>query len=143
MDRMAQLAMAATQEALADAGLPITEGNRTRIGVVLGSGIGGIGSLVEGVQTLQEKGPSRVSPFVIPMMLPDTAPGMISINYGLRGPNMAIATACASGNNAVGEAARMIRAGVVDAMITGGCGSGHPADLHCRVRRHGGALDAQ
>jgi 3-oxoacyl-[acyl-carrier-protein] synthase II len=123
MDRVAQLAAAAANQAIGDANLQITVDNRERIGVVLGSGIGGIGSLAENMATLAEKGPSRISPFMVPMMLTDTAAGLIAIHHDLRGPNMAVVTACASSNNALGEAARMIRHGVVDTVIGGGAES--------------------
>lgn len=120
MDRMAQLMLAATMQALEDAGLPTSDSDRDRIGVVVGSGIGGIGATIESITTFHGKGPSRMSPFFIPMMLPDSAPGSIAIEFGFRGPNMSIATACASANNAMGEAARMIRQGDADVVITGG-----------------------
>jgi 3-oxoacyl-[acyl-carrier-protein] synthase II len=120
MDRVAQLAAAAANEAIADAKLQITAANRERIGVVIGSGIGGIGSLAENMATLAEKGANRVSPFMVPMMLTDTAAGLIAIHHDLRGPNMAVVTACASSNNALGEAARMIRQGVMDVVVSGG-----------------------
>jgi 3-oxoacyl-[acyl-carrier-protein] synthase II len=120
MDRVAQLAAVAANEAIADAKLQITAANRERIGVVIGSGIGGVASLAENMATLAEKGANRVSPFMAPMMLIDTAAGLIAIHHDLRGPNMAVVTACASSNNALGEAARMIRQGVVDVVVSGG-----------------------
>jgi 3-oxoacyl-[acyl-carrier-protein] synthase II len=120
MDRVAQLAAVAANEAIADARLQITAANRERIGVVIGSGIGGVASLAENMATLAEKGANRVSPFMAPMMLIDTAAGLIAIHHDLRGPNMAVVTACASSNNALGEAARMIRQGVVDVVVSGG-----------------------
>jgi 3-oxoacyl-[acyl-carrier-protein] synthase II len=119
MERLAQLSLAATQQALDDASLD--DGvDRDRVGVILGSGVGALAAIVENVNTLNESGPHRVSPFFMPMMLPDTPAATISIAHGFRGPNMAVATACASGNNAIGEAARMIGRGAADAMLAGG-----------------------
>lgn len=119
MDRFTQFAMAATLEALEQSNYSIDESNRDRIGVLIGSGIGGIGIMLEQVEIMRERGPSRISPFLIPMMLSDSAAGMIAIRLGARGPNMALATACATGSNAIGEAAEMIRRGAADVMIAG------------------------
>ncbi|MCG2783980.1 MAG: beta-ketoacyl-ACP synthase II [Anaerolineae bacterium] len=120
MDRFTQFALAAAQQALAHSGLDVNDSNRDRVGVVVGSGIGGIGTLSEQVGVMTEKGPDRVSPFLVPMMISDTAAGMTAIHLGVRGPNMAVVTACASGNNAIGEATEMIRRGAADAMLAGG-----------------------
>ena len=119
MDRFTQFAMVATMEALEQANYSIDESNRDRIGVVIGSGIGGITTLLEQAEVMRERGPDRISPFLIPMMISDGAAGMVAIRLGARGPNMALATACATGSNAIGEATEMIRRGAVDAMIAG------------------------
>ncbi|MCS7251806.1 MAG: beta-ketoacyl-ACP synthase II [Anaerolineae bacterium] len=120
LDRYAQFALAAAQQAIRDARLDPAHTDRERVGVVLGTGIGGIGALVHGVETLMTRGPDRVNPFMVPMMLADTAPGLIAIAYGFRGPNMAVVTACASGTNAIGEAMHLIRRGDADVVIAGG-----------------------
>jgi 3-oxoacyl-[acyl-carrier-protein] synthase II len=119
MDRFTQFAMAATLEALEQANYEINESNRDRVGILIGSGIGGIMTLLEQAEVLRERGPDRISPFLIPMMISDSAAGMIAIRLGARGPNMALATACASGSNAIGEAAEIIRRGAANVMIAG------------------------
>jgi 3-oxoacyl-[acyl-carrier-protein] synthase II len=120
LDRFSQFALAATRQALEHSRLKIDEDNRDRVGILIGTGIGGITTLLEQADVLRERGPDRVSPFLIPMMISDGAAGAIAIHIGARGPNMALATACATGSNAVGEAAEMIRRGAADAMIAGG-----------------------
>ncbi|MCG1010038.1 beta-ketoacyl-ACP synthase II [Salinicoccus sp. ID82-1] len=120
MDRFTQYAMVASDEAVADSGLDITDDNRERIGVWIGSGIGGIQALEDGFKVLYERGPRRVSPFFVPMMIPDMASGQVSIKHGLKGPNGATVTACATGTNSIGEAFKFIERGQADAMVTGG-----------------------
>ncbi len=120
MDRFVQFAVAATEEAMEDASLRITDSNRDRVGAVIGTGIGGVSTLGDEAKTLRDKGPKRVSPFMVPMMLPDTASGQVAIVFGARGPNICITSACASSTNAVGEAAEIIRRGAADVIISGG-----------------------
>ncbi|NOQ19413.1 MAG: beta-ketoacyl-ACP synthase II [Desulfobacterales bacterium] len=113
-------AVAASRMALEDSGLKIDVTNQDRIGVVTGCGLGGLNLLEQTTFTLQKKGPKRVTPFFIPMMIGNMAPGMISIYLGAKGPNSSIATACAAGTHAVGDAFKIIKRGGADAMITGG-----------------------
>ncbi len=120
MDRFTQFAMASSIQALEQAALEVNDDNRDRIGIIIGSGIGGIGTLMDQYDVMQARGAARVSPFLIPMMLPDAAAGAVAIELGLRGPNMAVVTACATGTNAVGEAAAIIRRGDADAILAGG-----------------------
>lgn len=120
MDRFAQFALAAAQEALEASGLDAAAIDKTRVGVVLGSGVGGIETIMETEHLVRERGPRRVGPFAVPMMLADTAPGQIAIQYGFQGPNFIVTSACASGSNAIGEATAVIRRGAADAMVTGG-----------------------
>jgi 3-oxoacyl-[acyl-carrier-protein] synthase II len=119
-DRVTQLGMEAARQALEDSGLEVTETNRDRIGVIYGSGIGGIGTIFTEVSNYLERGPRWVSPHMVPMMLPDTIPAYIAITHGMRGPNMAVVTACASSANAIGEATAMIQRGAADVIVAGG-----------------------
>lgn len=123
-DRVTQLALYAADQAITDSGLKVTDENRYDIGCVAGSGIGGIGSLFEGIKAFIERGAKAVSPLLVPMMLPDSASSKISMMYGLRGPNFAISTACATGNNSIGEAAEIIRRGDAKAILAGSSEAG-------------------
>ena len=124
MDRFTQFGVVAAGQALHSAGLTIDESNRDRVGVVLGTGIGGVGTLLAEADKFATRGPHWVSPHMVPMMLPDSAPGQIAITYGARGPNMTVVTACASSTNAIGEATEMIRRGAADVMLAGGAEAG-------------------
>ncbi|MFC2026130.1 beta-ketoacyl-ACP synthase II [Chloroflexota bacterium] len=124
MDLFAQYALASTLQAVESAELEIDENNNDRIGVVIGTGIGGMGTLDDQLELFRKRGPLRVSPFFVPMMLPDTASSMVAIKFGVRGPNFGISTACATGTNAVGEATEIIRRGAADVMIAGGSEAG-------------------
>lgn len=124
MDRFTQFAVVASRQALEDARLDLEHEDRTRIGVIIGSGIGGIGTITATVDLMRERGPSRVSPFFVPMMLPDTAPGQVAILFGLKGPNMCVTSACASSANAIGEATEIIRRGAADMILAGGAEAG-------------------
>jgi 3-oxoacyl-[acyl-carrier-protein] synthase II len=106
--------------ALEASGLEINSANANRVGVVTGCGLGGLGIMEDTILNVASKGPRRVSPFFIPMMIGNMAPGMISIHFGAKGPNLSLATACAAGAHAIGDSFQMIRSGRVDAMITGG-----------------------
>ncbi|MCL6639212.1 MAG: beta-ketoacyl-ACP synthase II [Firmicutes bacterium] len=120
MDRFTQFAVAATGMALKDAAIDLEGENRDRIGVILGSGIGGITTLEEQARVLFEKGPGRVSPFFVPMMIANMGAGQVAISYRLKGPNVTSVSACASSANAIGDAFKMIQWGHADVMITGG-----------------------
>lgn len=120
MDRFTQYAVIAADEAIKDSALVIDESNNERVGVWIGSGIGGIQALEDGFTVLDRKGPRRVSPFFVPMMIPDMASGQVSIRQGAKGPNGATVTACATGTNSIGDAFKIIERGDADVMITGG-----------------------
>jgi 3-oxoacyl-[acyl-carrier-protein] synthase II len=120
LDRFTQFAVHAGAHAVADAGLNFETLDRTRCGVILGSGIGGLSEIENQIARMIEKGPDRVSPFTVPKMMLNAAGGNLSITYGLKGPNYAVATACASATNAMGDAMRSIRLGETDLVITGG-----------------------
>ncbi|MBB6217809.1 3-oxoacyl-[acyl-carrier-protein] synthase II [Anaerosolibacter carboniphilus] len=120
MDRFTQFAVAASKMALEDAALNVDEVDAYRFGVVLGSGIGGIETLEREHEKLMTKGPGRVSPFFIPMMISNIGAGQVSMAFGAKGPNTTIVTACASSTNSIGEAFRIIQRGDADIMITGG-----------------------
>jgi 3-oxoacyl-[acyl-carrier-protein] synthase II len=118
--RFISFAIKAAHEALSHSGLVITDANAHQVGVEIGSGIGGIEILEQTTRTLIEKGPSKVSPFTVPMMIIDMAAGLVSIKTGAKGPNAAAVTACASANHSMGNAFRIIQRGDAIAMITGG-----------------------
>lgn len=124
LDPFAQFALVAAREAVADAGLELDETTRSRTAVIVGSGAGGISSLIQQVRLMDRRGAGRVSPFLMPRMLVDSAPAQIAIEFGITGPNMAVLAACATGNNSIGEAWMMIRRGRVDAALCGGTEGG-------------------
>ena len=124
-DRNTHFAVAATGEALRNAGLlgedgHVANADADRFGMVFGTGIGGIGMMSEGIKTLLERGPGRISPFLLPHMLPDSASGQVAIEFGIRGPNMAVVSACATGGHAIGEAMEAIVRGQADLMLGAG-----------------------
>lgn len=120
MDRFIHYAIAVCKQAADQAKLHINEENANDIGVLIGSGIGGIETLTEAVLTIYQRGPNKVSPFTIPMLLTDLAAGQVSIQMGLKGPNFAVVSACASSAHAIGEAAEIIKRGQARAMLAGG-----------------------
>ena len=120
LDPYLKYAIATSAMAVEDAALDPAKVDATRFGVLIGSGIGGITTLIEGEDVRKTKGFDRVSPFVIPMLIVNMAPGLVSMRFGAKGPNTSIVTACASGNHAIGDAARLIERGDADVMIAGG-----------------------
>ncbi|MGE5507916.1 MAG: beta-ketoacyl-ACP synthase II [Chitinophagales bacterium] len=120
MDRFAQFAVAAALQAVADSGLDLEKVDKEKVGVIIGSGIGGIKTLFDQMKTLIERGPSRVRPFLVPMMIPDIAAGQVSIRFGFKGPNQAAVSACASANHAIGDAFKWIQRGECEVMVAGG-----------------------
>ena len=124
MDPVVQLALVATREAVADAAITFDQGVGDHTAVVIGSGIGGMSTTAEQLEVLNSRGPNRVSPFLIPMILPETSASMVAIEFGLKGPNLAVTSACATGSNAIGEAAEMIRRGAADVAVAGGSEKG-------------------
>ncbi|MBW2229969.1 MAG: beta-ketoacyl-ACP synthase II [Deltaproteobacteria bacterium] len=119
-DRSVLMALVAAEEALADSGLALDQEDCDRIGVAIGSGIGGLGTIVENDRVLVERGPRRVSPFTIPMGIANMASGLVSLHHGLRGPNLCHVSACASGAHSIGEGTRLIQRGEADVMLVGG-----------------------
>ncbi|MDD5595444.1 MAG: beta-ketoacyl-ACP synthase II [Candidatus Omnitrophica bacterium] len=120
MDKFGQYAVAATKQALEQSGLDLEKENRERIGVLIGSGIGSLHTIEEEHKVMLFKGVSRMSPFLIPMLIVNEASGQTAINFGLKGPNSCVATACASGSHAIGDAYRMLLYGDADVMVAGG-----------------------
>ena len=119
-DEFVQFAVAASQEAIGDSGLDLDSVNRDRFGVVIGSGIGGMQTIEKEHKVLLERGPSRMSPFFIPMLIVNMASGKVSIDFGLKGPNTCVATACATGTHAIGDGFRIIQRGEAELMLCGG-----------------------
>ncbi|MFH1923644.1 MAG: beta-ketoacyl-ACP synthase II [Planctomycetota bacterium] len=120
LDRFAQFAVVAAIDAVKDSGLDLSKADLNRCGVILGTGVGGLEEIEAQHTRLLDKGPSKISAFTVPKMMPNAASGHVSIQFGLRGPNAAVATACASASHAIADAVRTIRSGDADVMITGG-----------------------
>ena len=119
-DRFSQFGVIAAKQAFDDSGLEINETNASRVGVIIGSGVGGLLTMETQAQTLSHKGPKRVSPFTVPMMIPNMASGLAAIALGAKGPSSSVSTACAAGSNAIGDSFRLLQLGKADAMICGG-----------------------
>lgn len=124
LDRSSHLSIFATEEALKDANLNPEERLGPNVGIVFGTGIGGIGATEQAVRTYDERGASRINPLAITQLMPNSSTGQVAIKYGIEGPSLTITTACAASANAVGEAKNMIQNGVVDMVVTGGTESG-------------------
>ena len=119
-DRFSQFGVIAAKQAFNDSGLEINESNASRVGVIIGSGVGGLLTMETQAQTLSHRGPKRVSPFTVPMMIPNMASGLAAIALGAKGPSSSVSTACAAGSNAIGDSFRLLQLGKADAMICGG-----------------------
>ena len=119
-DRFSQFGVVAAKQAFKDSGLQISEENAPRIGVIIGSGVGGLLTMETQAQTLNVKGAKRVSPFTVPMMIPNMATGLAAIAIGAKGPSSSVSTACAAGSNAIGDSFRLLQLGKADVMICGG-----------------------
>ena len=119
-DRFSKFGVVAAKQAVSNAGLSIEEENSSRIGVIIGSGVGGLLTMETQAHVLNDKGPGRVSPFTVPMMIPNMATGLAAIALGAKGPSSAVATACAAGSNAIGDAFRLLQLGKADVMVCGG-----------------------
>jgi 3-oxoacyl-[acyl-carrier-protein] synthase II len=122
-DRFCQFGVVAAKQAVAHAGLTIDETNQHRVGTAIGSGVGGLLMMETQAHVLNDRGPDRVSPFCVPMMIPNMATGLAAIALGAKGPSSAVATACAAGSNAIGDAFRLIQLGLADVMVAGGAES--------------------
>ena len=144
-DRYIQFGLVAARQALDQAGLPERfEGELAeRTGVILGTGLGGVGTLIDGISTNALRGPDRISPFLIPMGIPNIGAGQVAINFGMTGPNFTTVSACATGGHAIGEACEIIRRGDADVMVAGGDGGRHLRAARRRVRVDARAVDAQ
>ena len=118
-DRFCKFGVVAAKQAVAHAGLEINDANADRIGTIIGSGVGGLLTMETQAHVLEGRGPGRVSPFTVPMMIPNMATGLAAIALGTKGPSSAVATACAAGSNAVGDAFRLLQIGKADAMVSG------------------------
>jgi len=127
LDRSGHLSIHATEEALKDAGLDTKERLGSEVGIVFGTGIGGIGATEQAVRTYDERGASRINPLAITQLMPNSSTGQVAIKFGIEGPSLTITTACAASANAIGEAKNMIQNGIVDMVITGGTESGTTA----------------
>ena len=119
-DRFSQFGVIAAKQAFQDSGLEINETNTSRVGVIIGSGVGGLLTMETQAQTLSHRGPKRVSPFTVPMMIPNMATGLAAIALGAKGPSSSVSTACAAGSNAIGDSFRLLQLGKADVMICGG-----------------------
>ncbi len=119
-DRFSKFGVIAAKQALSDSGLEITESNASRVGIIIGSGVGGLLTMETQAHVLDNKGPGRVSPFTVPMMIPNMATGLAAIAIGAKGPSSAVATACAAGSNAIGDSFRLLQLGKADVMLCGG-----------------------